>query len=135
MESSAQVQETLHRTASVASDLEVRLGATSVAQEQSHITAERAQMFSEKAMRETQMLQIAQQATAAELKDEVAKIGICIQEQSERTLLQEQTRRNNKIELWSSCLNGCKLKWILRDSRWSMRRNWQYRHNQWCNLL
>ena len=53
-------------------------------------------MVSEKAMRETQMLQIAQQATATELKDEVAKIGIRIQEQSKRTLLQEQTRKEQQ---------------------------------------
>ena len=59
MESSTQVQETLHRIVTVASDLKARLGATSVAQEQSRVTTERAQMLSEKAMRETQMLQIA----------------------------------------------------------------------------
>ena len=40
VESLAQVQEMLHRIAAVASDLEVRLGATSVAQEQSRIIAE-----------------------------------------------------------------------------------------------
>ena len=50
--SSTQAQETLHRTASVASDLEAKLGATSVAQEQSRVTTERAQIMSEKAMRE-----------------------------------------------------------------------------------
>ena len=38
--SSVQVQETLRRTASVASDLEAKLGATSVAQEQSQLIAE-----------------------------------------------------------------------------------------------
>ena len=69
--SSVQVQETLRRIASVASDLEAKLSATSVAQEQSWVTAERAQILSEKAMRETQMLQLMQQATAAELKEEV----------------------------------------------------------------
>ena len=42
MESSAQVQEMLRRTASMASDLEVRLGATSVAQERSRVTVEQA---------------------------------------------------------------------------------------------
>ena len=56
--SSAQVQETLRRTASVVSNLEAKLGATSVAQEQSRVTTERAQMTSEKAMRELQMLQL-----------------------------------------------------------------------------
>ena len=56
--SSIQVQETLRRTASVASDLEAKLGATSVAQEQSRVTAEQAKMTSEKAMRELQMLQL-----------------------------------------------------------------------------
>ena len=64
----------------MASDLEVKLGATSVAQEQSRVTVERAQMTSEKTMRELQMLQLTQQATAAEVKEEVAKIGCRIQE-------------------------------------------------------
>ena len=77
----------------MASDLEVRLGATFAAQEQFCMIAEQAQIVSEKAMRETQMLQVAQQATAVELKNKVAKIGIRIQEQSKRTLLQEQTRK------------------------------------------
>ena len=59
----------------MASDLEAKLGATSVAQEQSRVTAERAQMTSKKGMRELQMLQVTQQTTAAELKEEVVKIG------------------------------------------------------------
>ena len=80
----------------MASDLKPRLGATSATQEQLCTTAEQAQMVGEKAMRETEMLQIAQQATTAELKDEIAKIGIRIQEQSERTLLQEQTRKEQQ---------------------------------------
>ena len=37
-----------------------------------------------------------QQATTAELKDEVTKIGMRIQEQSERTLLQEQIRKEQQ---------------------------------------
>ena len=45
-------------------------------------------MTSEKAMRELQMLQLTQQATTAELKEEVAKIGR-IQEQSDKTLFQD----------------------------------------------
>ena len=53
VESSVQVQETLRRTALVASDLKERLGAIAISQEQSCVTAERAQMVSEKAMRET----------------------------------------------------------------------------------
>ena len=80
----------------MASDLEAKLGATSVAQEQSRVTAERAQMTSEKAMRELQMLQLTQQTTAAELKNEVAKIGLRIQEQSDKTLFQEQTRKEQQ---------------------------------------
>ena len=80
MESSTPVQETLRKIASVASDLKVRLGATSATQDQSRVIAERAQIVIEKAMRETQMLQIAQQATTVELKDEVTKIGLRIQE-------------------------------------------------------
>ena len=86
----------LRRTASVASDLEAKLRATYVAQEQSRVIAERVQILSEKAMRETQMLQLTQQATATELKEEVAKIGIRIQEQSDRTFFQEQSRREQQ---------------------------------------
>ena len=82
MESSAQVQEKLCHSGFVASDLEARLGTTSVAQKQSKVTIERAQTANEKPLRETQMLQVAHQATATKLKDEVAKIGIRIQEQS-----------------------------------------------------
>ena len=81
-ESSAQVQATLQRIASVASDLEARLGMASVVQEQSRITAEQAQRMSQKAIEETQSLQLAQQKTATELKDEVMKIGFKIQEQA-----------------------------------------------------
>ena len=80
----------------MASDLEAKLGATSVAQEQLRVTAERAQMTSEKAMRELQMLQLTQQATTAELKEEVVKIGCCIQEQSDKTLFQDQTRKEQQ---------------------------------------
>ena len=53
-------------------------------------------MTSEKAMRELQMLQLTQQATAAELKEEVAKIGCRIQEQSNKTLFQDQTRQEQQ---------------------------------------
>ena len=53
--------------------------------------AEQAQTLSQQAIEETQSLQVAQQKTAAELKDEVMKIGFKIQEQAQRTLLQEQT--------------------------------------------
>ena len=95
-ESSAQVQATLQRTASVASDLEARLGVASMVQEQSRVTAEQAQRMSQKAIEETQSLQFAQQKTAAELRDEVMKIGFKIQEQAERTLLQEQTLKEQQ---------------------------------------
>ena len=80
----------------MASNLEAKLGATSVAQEQSRVTAERAQMTSEKAMRELQMLQLTQQTTAAELNDEVAKIGLRIQEHSDKTLFQQQARKEQQ---------------------------------------
>ena len=46
-QSLAQVQATLQRTASVASDLEARLGVASVVQEQSRITAEQAMRLSQ----------------------------------------------------------------------------------------
>ena len=45
---------------------------------------------------ETQMLQLTQQASAAELKDNVAKIGMRIQEQSKKTQLQELTRKEQQ---------------------------------------
>ena len=57
-EPSLQVQQTLQRTALVASELETRLGEQSVIQEQSRIMAERAQTLGEKAICETRQLQI-----------------------------------------------------------------------------
>ena len=90
----------------MASDLKARLGATSVAQEQLHVTAERAQIMSEKAIREVHMLQLTQQTTAVELKNEIAKIGICIQEQSKRTLLQEQTRKEQQYRTTKQLSQG-----------------------------
>ena len=42
------------------------------------------------------MLQLTQQTTATELKEEVAKIGCRIQEQSDKTLFQEQTRKEQQ---------------------------------------
>ena len=56
METTSQVQETLWQTASVVSELEVRIGEQSVAQEQSRATAKRAQKISEQAMKETKEL-------------------------------------------------------------------------------
>ena len=53
-------------------------------------------MTSEKAMRELQILQLTQQTTTAELKEEVAKIGHRIQEQSNITLFQDQTRKEQQ---------------------------------------
>ena len=87
VEALVQVQETLHRTTSVASELEARLGATCVAQEESQAIAKRVQFVSEQAIKETKMLPAMQQATAAELKQQVSEIGLQIQEQSQRTLL------------------------------------------------
>ena len=52
-ESSAQVQDIVCRTASVASDLEARLGAASVVQEQSCMTAEQAQRMNQQVIAET----------------------------------------------------------------------------------
>ena len=42
------------------------------------------------------MLQLTQQTTTAELKEEVAKIGCRIQEQSDLTLFQYQTRKEQQ---------------------------------------
>ena len=74
----------------MASDLEARLGAASVVQEQPRMTTEQAQRMSQQALEETQSLQVAQQKTATELREEVMKIGFKIQEQAQQTLLQEQ---------------------------------------------
>ena len=77
----------------MASELEVRIGEQSVAQEQSWATAKRAQKISEQAMKETKELQLVQQTTATEIKRYVADIGFKIQEQAEKTLLQERTSK------------------------------------------
>ena len=90
-QTSVQVQETLKRTTSVASALEMRIGKQSVMQEQLRMTAERAQQIGEQALQETRRLQVTQQSAAAELKRSVMEIGLKIQEQADKTLLQEQT--------------------------------------------
>ena len=90
---SVQVQETLKRAASVASELEMRIGEQSAMQEQSRITAERSQQIGEQALQETRQLQLTQQSAAAELKHLVMEIGLKIQEQADKTLLQEQTAK------------------------------------------
>ena len=69
------MQDTLRQTALVASDLEAELGIASIAQEKSRVIVEKTQRISEQAIKETKTLQTAQQATAAELKDEDKKIG------------------------------------------------------------
>ena len=83
----------LQRMASVVGELEVRIGEQSVVHQQSWAIAERAQMINEQAMKETKELQLVQQATAAEIKQYVADIGVKIQEQVERTLLQDRTSK------------------------------------------
>ena len=90
-QTSVQVQETLKRTAYVASELELRIGKQSAMQEQSKLMAERAQQIGEQALQETRQLQVTQQSAAAELKRSVMEIGLKIQEQADKTLLQEQT--------------------------------------------
>ena len=57
-QTSVEVQETLKRTASVASELELRVGEQSAMQEQSRMTAKRAQQIGEQALQETQQLQV-----------------------------------------------------------------------------
>ena len=47
-------------------------------------------------MRELHMLQLTQQVTTAEPKNEVAKIGMRIQEQRDKTLFQKQTRKEQQ---------------------------------------
>ena len=92
-QTSVQVQETLQRTASVASELETRIGEQSVLQEQSRMTAERAQQIGEQALQETRRLQATQQSTADELQRSVRDIGMRIQEQADKTFLQEQAAK------------------------------------------
>ena len=108
-QTSVQVQETLKRTASVASELEMRIGKQSVMQEQLRMTAKRAQQIGEQALQETRQLQVTQQSAATELKRLVVEIGLKIQEQADKTLLQEQTvkaeQEKAKAQLWH-CL-GC----------------------------
>ena len=87
------MQETLQRTASVASELEMRIGAQSALQEQSRMTAERAQQIGEQALQETRRLQATQQSTADELQRSVRDIGMRIQEQADKTFLQEQAAK------------------------------------------
>ena len=80
-----------------------------MAQEQSRATAERAQKISEQAMMETKELQLAQQTTTAEIKRYVADIGFKIQEQAERTLLQERTSKEAQeraTEQLSQCMQA-----------------------------
>ena len=86
---SVQVQETLKRIASVASELEMRIGKQSAMQEQSRMTAERAQQIGEQALQGMRKSQLMQQSAAAELKRSVMEIGLKIQEQADKTLLQE----------------------------------------------
>ena len=93
METTTQVLEMLWHTAFVASELEVRIGEQSIAQEQLWATAKRAQKISEQAMKETKELELMQQATAAQIKQYVADIGVKTQEQADRTLLQECTSK------------------------------------------
>ena len=92
-QTSVQVQETLKRTTSVASALEMRIGKQSVMQEQLRMTAERAQQIGEQALQETRQLQVTQKSAAAELKRLVMEIGLKIQEQADKTLLQQQTAK------------------------------------------
>ena len=95
-QTSVQVQETLQRTASVASELEMRIGEQSVLQEQSRMMAERAQQIGEQALQETRRLQATQQSTADKLQRSVRDIGMRIQEQADKTFLQEQAAKAAK---------------------------------------
>ena len=55
--------------------------------------AETAQQIGEQALQETRQLQVTQQSAVAELKRSVMEIGLKIQEQADKTLLQEQTAK------------------------------------------
>ena len=83
----AQVQQTLQRAASVTSDLEARVGATKVSQEQGKTMAEHAQWTSEQVIQEAKTLQATQQATTEELWQKVEEMAQKVREQSSQTLL------------------------------------------------
>ena len=57
------------------------------------MTTERAQQIGEQALQETRRLQMMQQSAVAELKRSMMEIGLKIQEQADKTLLQEQTAK------------------------------------------
>ena len=57
------------------------------------MTAERAHQISEQALQETRRLQETQQSTAEELQRSVRDIGMRIQEQADKTFLQEQAAK------------------------------------------
>ena len=74
----------------------MRIGEQSAMQEQLKMMAERAQQIGERALQETRQLQLTQQSVAAELKWSVMEIGLKIQEQADKMLLQEQTTKTEQ---------------------------------------
>ena len=92
-QASLQVQATLQRTTSIASELEIRLGEQSAVQEESRATVLRAEDMSSQALRETRQLQALQQSTTEELHQSVMDIDIKIQKQAQKTLFQDQTSK------------------------------------------
>ena len=79
----------MKRTPSVASELEMHLGAQSVMQEQSRLTAKSAQRLGEQAIQETRQLQMTQQTTTQELTQSVKDIESKLQEQTQQVSLRE----------------------------------------------
>ena len=57
------------------------------------MTVERTQQLSKQAIKETRQLHLMQQLAVAELQQSMIAIGIKIQEQAEKTLLQERTAK------------------------------------------
>ena len=62
-------------------------------QEQLRMIVKSVQQIGKQALQETRQLQLTQQSVAAELKRSVMEIGLKIQEQADKTLLQEQTAK------------------------------------------
>ena len=89
-ETMAQVQQKLQKAASVTSDLEARVGATEVLQEQIKTMAERMQWTSEQVIQEAKTLQATQQATTEELRQNVEEMAQKVREQSSQMLFQAQ---------------------------------------------
>ena len=107
----------------------MRIGEQSTLQEQLRMTAKRVQQIGEQALQETRQLQVTQQSVATELKRSVMEIGLKIQEQAVKTLLQEQTAKVEQEEAKSNCCSKCVRRWTQPNNKPSKRHSWLSKHN------